>query len=74
MPKSAVPPEQVIVMNAERQPIPFGRPSVKRRDSANAGRTCAEVGCDTVLSRYNKTDRCGVHEPKLSPAERRTSK
>jgi hypothetical protein len=41
----------------------FGRPSNKRLDSAPAGRTCAEDNCETVLSRYNKTDRCGVHEP-----------
>jgi len=50
-------------MSADREVTPFGRPSGKRLDRAGAGRTCAEDGCDTVLSRYNKTDRCGVHEP-----------
>jgi hypothetical protein len=42
---------------------PLGRPSTKRLDTAEAGRTCAEDRCETVLSRYNKTERCGVHEP-----------
>jgi hypothetical protein len=41
----------------------FGRSSAKRLDTAEAGRTCAQDGCETVLSRYNKTERCGVHEP-----------
>jgi hypothetical protein len=41
----------------------FGRPSNKRLDTATPGRTCAEDKCETVLSRYNKTERCGVHEP-----------
>jgi hypothetical protein len=40
----------------------YGRPSNKRLDTAKAGRTCAEDKCETVLSRYNKTERCGVHE------------
>ena len=43
--------------------VSFGRPSNKRLDTAAAGRTCAEDKCETVLSRYNKTERCGVHEP-----------
>jgi hypothetical protein len=51
------------VMSDARSLSAFGRPSKKRLDNAEAGRTCAEENCETVLSRYNKTDKCGVHEP-----------
>ena len=57
-------------MSVDRELIPFGRPSNKRLDSANTGRTCAHDGCDTVLSRYNKTEKCGVHEPTQPPSRR----
>jgi hypothetical protein len=61
-------------MNADRELIPFGRPSTKRLDSEDTGRTCAEDGCDTVLSRYNKTNRCGVHEATRDAPPTRKSK
>jgi hypothetical protein len=49
----------------------FGTPSKKRLDTAEARRTCAEENCETILSRYNMTDRCGVHEPpRVVPAVR----
>ena len=51
----------------------FGRPSNKRLDNAEAGRRCAEDSCETILSRYNTTDKCAVHTPKPEPAMR-TSK
>jgi hypothetical protein len=60
-------------LSADGELIPFGRPSDKRLDKANTGRTCAEDGCDTVLSRYNKADRCGVHEPaRVAPPTRKS--
>jgi hypothetical protein len=50
----------------------LGSPSKRRLDTAKAGRVCAERYCETVLSRYNKTDKCGVHEPtQMAPATRR---
>ena len=56
---------------SEDRIVAFGRPSKKRLDNAKAGRTCAEDECETVLSRYNKTERCGVHEPAhMLPATR----
>ena len=40
----------------------YGTPSsADRRDTQPSGRTCAVEGCDTILSRYNKTDLCGIH-------------
>ena len=60
-------------MTEDRTLSPFGRPSKERRDSATAGRTCAEDECETVLSRYNNTDLCGLHEPKrMVPATRKS--
>ena len=55
-------------------PYWFGTPSKKRLDKAKAGRTCAEDNCETVLSRYNTTDRCGVHEPTMAEHAARNSK
>jgi len=48
-------------MNARRVVRPYGSPSRERPIGEKAGRTCAEKDCGTVLNRYNKTDRCGVH-------------
>lgn len=31
------------------------------------GRECAEPGCTTRLSTYNKGDRCGVHDSLVKP-------
>lgn len=48
-----------------RQPSPA--PEVKPRrnkghvQSFAAGRTCSDVSCATVLSRYNDTGRCWLH-------------
>lgn len=33
-------------------------------------RLCAEDGCDTVLSRYNKRTTCSVHTPTHFPRNR----
>ena len=52
----------------------FGNPSKRRLDKAEAGRTCAEDNCKTILSRYNMTDRCGVHPPTLTVPAVRNSK
>jgi hypothetical protein len=30
--------------------------------------TCAEPGCDAVLSQYNPADRCAVHDVEVSTA------
>ena len=39
-----------------------GMSSVNRKPvTKEAGRVCADEGCTTVLSVYNKTDWCGVH-------------
>ncbi len=48
--------------------------SRERLDSQDRGRLCATDGCDTVLSRYNRTDRCGVHagHSSRSPARARS--
>jgi hypothetical protein len=62
------------VMSEVRSSMSLGRPSNKRLDTAEAGRTCAEDNCETILSRYNKTDRCGVHDPTLAAPAMRNSK
>lgn len=38
-------------------------------------RRCAEGGCDTVLNRYNESDRCHAHRPdeKATSREQRDS-
>ena len=59
-------------MSPERELSRFGRPAGKRLDAVDAGRTCAEDGCDTVLSRYNKTQKCSVHEANPVPPARRS--
>ena len=65
--------EDMAIMTEDRALSPFGRPSKERRDSAAAGRTCAEDKCETVLSRYNNTELCGVHEPRrMVPATRKS--
>lgn len=35
----------------------------RRRRTYGRSRTCAEPGCTTRLSIYNKRDRCFVHTP-----------
>lgn len=30
-------------------------------DTQQAGRICGDIGCDTVLSVYNSSDRCAIH-------------
>ncbi len=39
------------------------RPLPRRNRTFPAGRVCAAPGCGTVLSIYNKWDRCWQHEP-----------
>jgi hypothetical protein len=41
----------------------FMGPSNRRRENVEPARICAKVDCETVLSRFNKTELCGVHEP-----------
>jgi hypothetical protein len=35
----------------------------KRNRTYPEGRVCAQPGCETKLSRYNKADMCWQHEP-----------
>ena len=35
--------------------------------SYDAGRVCDHDACTTVLSRYNKSPYCSVHEPRTFP-------
>lgn len=48
---------------AESGPVAGERLVAWRRAATvhEAGRICAETGCDTVLSIYNSTSRCSVH-------------
>jgi hypothetical protein len=55
----------------DRRVSPFGRPSDKRLDREKAARICVEDGCDTLLNRYNNTNRCGIHEAKPTVRARR---
>jgi hypothetical protein len=50
-----------------------GRPR-DRRGTESASRTCAHEGCATILSRYNKTTLCGVHEPSRTLAATRRNR
>jgi hypothetical protein len=51
---------------ATDSPLEPSRPSRPSRrggvTSYGDGRRCMARGCTTTLSRYNSTDRCGVHE------------
>ena len=58
----------------DRGVSPFGRPSDQPLDRGKAARICAEEGCDTLLSRYNNTNRCGVHEAKPTARTRRNDR
>jgi hypothetical protein len=61
-------------MTERREASAVGERSKTRRRTNEAARTCAHEGCDTILSRYNKTDWCGVHEllRTLLPATRQS--
>jgi hypothetical protein len=39
------------------------RPLPRPNKQYSAGRVCAEPGCETKLSRYNKWNYCWQHEP-----------
>ncbi len=59
-------------MTAPR-PSAIGVPGKFRGRTKDPHRTCARDGCDTILSRYNHTDLCGVHEPaRTLPATRQS--
>ena len=47
-----------------RAGVTFGQPDRGRGKAsrAAAGRTCDEDGCATILSTYNASTRCGIHE------------
>jgi hypothetical protein len=60
-------------MTEHRAVTAVGEPSRNRRQNKQAARTCAYDRCDTILSRYNKTDLCGVHElTRMLPATRQS--
>ncbi|MDH3193241.1 MAG: hypothetical protein OEY55_01140 [Acidimicrobiia bacterium] len=44
---------------------PAGR--TRRPKTYTADRVCADVSCETVLSRYNKREACHVHAPVKFP-------
>ncbi len=44
---------------------PSGRS--RRPKTAEPGRVCAAEGCDTVLSKYNRSEFCNVHKPVRYP-------
>ncbi len=46
------------------------RGGVRRPQQHGIGRVCEHPGCETVLSRYNRRDLCGVHAPKGFPRVR----
>jgi hypothetical protein len=54
------------------QTIPGRRFTGKRRapKAVEGRRVCAEKGCDTVLSRYNRKNHCHVHAPTKFPRVR----
>jgi hypothetical protein len=39
----------------------MGQPLGRRPRTHTAGRVCLSEGCDTLLSRYNPSERCRVH-------------
>lgn len=45
----------------------FGAPARGKEASARSprGRVCAQDGCRTILSIYNKSSRCSVHEDRV---------
>lgn len=48
-------------------------PVGERPPNFGPGRTCAESGCTTILSIYNHSDRCSVHDDRAeSPGKLRT--
>lgn len=46
---------------------PFGAPDRGKESSARAprGRVCAQSGCRTVLSIYNKSTLCSIHQDRV---------
>ena len=48
--------------------IPRG--SGRRPASFQAGRVCADADCSTQLSRYNRFDKCSVHQKTRYPRVR----
>ena len=41
-----------------------------RGDAIDTRRTCDEFGCQTVLSMYNDSDFCSIHQPMVVPRMR----
>jgi hypothetical protein len=52
--------EERIDLRATASPASSGRRANRR---GTPGRVCAEEGCDTRLSIYNRATRCWQHEP-----------
>lgn len=53
--------------NARR--LPTLSPGAKALERGTSGRRCREIGCTTVISIYNASDRCWLHsEPAGRPA------
>ena len=44
------------------------RPLPRQNRTWEVGRVCAEPGCGTRLSRYNRSTRCWAHGPARRPA------
>jgi hypothetical protein len=51
------------------QPIRGYRPQglPRRSRTYESGRTCAEPGCETLLSTYNRRDKCWLHAERKIP-------
>ena len=52
--------DERIALRASTEPESSGR---RGRRRAPAGRVCADDGCETRLSIYNRSTRCWQHEP-----------
>ena len=46
------------------------RPRSRRPKQYASDRVCAEMGCETLISRYNSKDFCHIHAPKRYPRVR----
>ncbi len=60
-------------MNGETNRTQFGVPEKSKKVRAAKGRTCDRPECDTILSTYNDSSTCWIHERLKTrlPRERR---
>lgn len=61
-------------MDKDAQPRRIDGVSSRKPQAFGRGRTCSEVGCGVVLSRYNPGDRCSAHHEWPDPPPRRRSR